>query len=272
MQERNFLKELPIESLRPGRYQPRQSFQPQALEELAASIRQQGVIQPIIVRPLAQGEYEILAGERRWRAAQLARLEFIPALVRSQISDRDAIALALIENLQREDLNPLEQALALKRLQKEFNLTQQEIAEAVGQPRSSIANLLRLLNLNTKVKQLLEQGYLEMSHARTLLSLDSKRQTELAHKVITKGLSVRQTEVLVRQILKEPAKKTIGFRFDPDILHLEEVLQASLGANVKIKHSSKGSGKLEIHYSDLAELDCILQFLLPKDLQSSSDA
>jgi ParB family chromosome partitioning protein len=253
------LKKLPIEKLRPGRYQPRRDMHPEALEELAASIRQQGIMQPVVVRPTGT-EFEIIAGERRWRAAQLAELEFIPALVRD-VSDRDVIALALIENLQREDLNPLEEALALQRLQKEFELTQQQVAEAVGKSRSSITNLLRLLNLHKDVRRLLEHGDLEMGHARALLSLDESKQLEAARQVVAKGMSVRQTEALVRKLLETPETKSAKAPQDPDIRRLEQKLQASLGAAVKIQHSAKGKGKLEIRYTSLAELDGILRHI-----------
>lgn len=254
------LRKLPVEKLTPGRYQPRRDLHPEALEELAASIRQQGIMQPVVVRPLAQGNYEIIAGERRWRAAQLAGLEVIPALVRDA-EDRDVIALALIENLQREDLNPVEEALALQRLQKEFELTQQQVAEAVGKSRSSISNLLRLLNLHQDVRRLLEHGDLEMGHARALLSLEESKQLEAARQVVAKGMSVRQTEALVRKLLERAAEPTQKAAKDPDIERLEQQLQANLGAVVKIQHSSKGKGKLEIRYSSLAELDGILRHL-----------
>ncbi|WP_114416795.1 ParB/RepB/Spo0J family partition protein [Marinospirillum perlucidum] len=253
------LRKLPIEKLRPGRYQPRRDMHPEALEELAASIRQQGIMQPVVVRPQGS-EFEIIAGERRWRAAQLAELEFIPALVRD-VEDRDVVALALIENLQREDLNPLEEALALQRLQKEFELTQQQVAEAVGKSRSSITNLLRLLNLHRDVRRLLEHGDLEMGHARALLSLDENKQLEAARQVVAKGMSVRQTEALVRKLLEKPQGQEDKPPKDPDIKRLEERLQTSLGAAVKIQHSSKGKGKLEIRYSSLAELDGILRHI-----------
>jgi ParB family chromosome partitioning protein len=253
------LKKLPIEKLRPGRYQPRRDMHPEALEELAASIRQQGIMQPVVVRPTGT-EFEIIAGERRWRAAQLAELEFIPALVRD-VNDRDVIALALIENLQREDLNPLEEALALQRLQKEFELTQQQVAEAVGKSRSSITNLLRLLNLHKDVRRLLEHGDLEMGHARALLSLDESKQLEAARQVVAKGMSVRQTEALVRKLLETPETRSAKAPQDPDIRRLEQKLQASLGAAVKIQHSAKGKGKLEIRYTSLAELDGILRHI-----------
>lgn len=254
------LKRLAIELLRPGRYQPRRDMHPEALDELAASIRQQGIMQPVVVRSLSGGHYEIIAGERRWRAAQLAGLEFIPALVR-QADDRDVIALALIENLQREDLNPLEEALALQRLQKEFELTQQQVADAVGKSRSSVTNLLRLLQLHKDVQRMLEHGDLEMGHARALLGLQDNKQLVVARLVVAKGMSVRQTEALVRKEQEEPTQEKTKPAIDPDIARLEEQLQTSLGASVKIHHSAKGKGKLEIGYSSLAELDGILRHL-----------
>lgn len=254
------LKKLPIERLKPGKYQPRRDIHPEALEELAASIRQQGIMQPVVVRPLGAGLYEIIAGERRWRAAQLAGLETIPALVRDA-EDRDVVALALIENLQREDLNPVEEALALQRLQKEFELTQQQVADAVGKSRSSITNLLRLLQLHRDVRRMLEHGDLEMGHARALLGLEEGLQLDAARQVVARGLSVRQTEALVRQLQQTPEQKQDKKARDPDITRLEQQLQASLGAPVKIQHSSGGKGKLEIRYTSLAELDGILRHL-----------
>ncbi len=254
------LKNLAVECLRPGKYQPRRDLQPEALEELAASIRQQGIMQPIVVRALTGGHYEIIAGERRWRAAQLAGLEFIPALVR-QADDKDVIALALIENLQREDLNPLEEAIALQRLQKEFELTQQQVADAVGKSRSSITNLLRLLQLPKDVQRMLEHGDLEMGHARALLGLQEAKQLVAARQVVAKGMSVRQTEALVKNEQENTSEKKAKPDVDPNITKLEAQLQASLGASVKIQHSAKGKGKLEIHYTSLAELDGILRHL-----------
>lgn len=254
------LKNLAIECLRPSKYQPRHDIQPEALEELAASIRQQGIMQPVVVRALTGGDYEIIAGERRWRAAQLAGLEFIPALVR-EANDKDVIALALIENLQREDLNPLEEAIALQRLQKEFELTQQQVADAVGKSRSSVTNLLRLLQLHKDVQRMLEHGDLEMGHARALLSLPEAKQLIAARQVVAKAMSVRQTEVLVKKEQEPPLEKKAKPVVDPNIAKLEERLQASLGANVKIQHSAQGKGKLEIHYTSLTELDGILRHL-----------
>ena len=253
------LRRLPIETLRPGRFQPRRDMHPEALEELAASIRQQGIMQPVVVRPLSGDHYEIIAGERRWRAAQMAQLEWIPALVR-EAEDRDVIALALIENLQREDLNPVEEALALQRLQQEYQLTQQQVADAVGKSRSTITNLLRLLNLHKEVLRLVEHGDLEMGHARALLSLDSDAQCQIARQVVAKGWSVRQTEAQVRHYLSAPTK-TDQKPKDPDLVRLENHLQARIGAPVAIRHSAKGKGKLEIRYNSLEELDGILRHL-----------
>ena len=254
------LKRLPIERLHSGKYQPRREMNPESLQELAASIQQQGIMQPLVVRHLTDGHYEIIAGERRWRAAQLAGLETVPALVR-EAKDRDVIALALIENLQREDLNPLEEALALQGFQQEFKLSQQQLANAVGRSRSSVANLLRLLNLHKNVQRLLQQGHLEMGHARALLGLPEAKQPMLARQVIIKGLSVRQTEALVKKTQLGLSENLPAKVKDPDITRLEAQLQASLGASVKIRHSAKGAGKLEIAYSSLAELDGILQQL-----------
>lgn len=249
------LVQLPIEFLQPGQYQPRRDMHSEALEELAASIRQQGIMQPILVRRLGVDRYEIIAGERRWRAAQLAELEKVPCLIR-EADDRDVVALALIENLQREDLNPIEEAIALQRLQKEFSLTQQQVAEAVGKSRSAISNLLRLLQLHPEVRLLLEHGDLEMGHARALLSLEPQDQCQAARQVVAQGLSVRQTESLVKKWAQPqvamPQKK------DPDIQRLEQKLQDLIGAPVKIRHSAKGKGRLEIGYSSLDELDGIL--------------
>lgn len=254
------LKRLPVECLRPGKYQPRREIQPEALEELAASILQQGIMQPVVVRPLTGGHFEIIAGERRWRAAQLAGLDFIPALVR-QAEDRDVIALALIENLQREDLNPLEEAFALQRLQKEFELTQQQVADTVGKSRSSVANLLRLLQLHKEVQRMLKQGDLEMGHARALLGLPEAKQLTFARQLVAKGMSVRQTEAWVRNEQQNSLKNKLQPAIDPDVKRLEAQLQMKLGTKVKIQHSIQGKGRLEIHYSSLVQLDGILRHL-----------
>jgi ParB family chromosome partitioning protein len=254
------LKQIPIEYLQPGQYQPRKDMHPEALEELAASIKVQGIMQPIIVRPIssvsANTKYEIIAGERRWRAAQIAGLHEVPALVR-EVSDEAAIAMALIENIQRENLNPMEEAVALHRLQEEFELTQQQVADAVGKSRVTVTNLLRLMNLNDDVKTLLEHGDIEMGHARALLGLRDQHQSEAARQVVAKGFTVRQTEALVRGWHDQsavPAKPASN----PDIQRLETNLGERLGAKVELKHNAKGKGKLVINYSSLDELDGIL--------------
>jgi ParB family chromosome partitioning protein len=250
------LRKIPVEFIQRGQYQPRRDIQPEALEELAASIRAQGVMQPIVVRPIGPERFEIIAGERRWRASQLAGLSEIPAVVR-EVADEDAIAMALIENIQRENLNPIEEAMALQRLQKEFELTQQEVADAVGKNRVTITNLLRLISLTPEVKKMLEHGDLEMGHARALLSLEAEQQIEAARQVVQKGLTVRQTEALVRQI-QEPQKKANQQVQDANVKSLEEMLGKRLGASVAIQHSQKGKGKLVIKYNSLDELDGIL--------------
>lgn len=252
------LRHLPIEWLQPGQYQPRKDMAPDALEELAASIKAQGLMQPIIVRPMAvANQYEIIAGERRWRACQLAQLDNVPVLVRD-VPDNAAIAMALIENIQREDLNPMEEANALLRLQQEFELTQQEVAEAVGKNRATVANILRLTKLNDDVKLLLENGDIEMGHARALLGLEGELQSEAAQQVVGAALNVRQTEALVRQWQQGKPQKAEPQRPDPDITRLQQILGDRLGANVEIKHGNKGKGKLVISYSSLDELDGIL--------------
>ena len=255
---RDALKSLPVDLIQRGKYQPRTHMDQQALQELADSIRVQGVIQPIVVRPLTAGGYEIIAGERRWRAAQLAGLQDIPAVVR-EVPDQAAIAMALIENIQREDLNALEEATALQRLIDEFDMTHQAAAEAVGRSRTAVSNLLRLLDLDNEVKQLVEHGKLEMGHARALLALTGAAQRDAAQRVVARGLSVRETEQLVRHLLqgkKAPAKKTI----DPDVRRLQDDLCEKLGARVEIEYSAKGKGKLIIEYGNLEQLEGILEF------------
>ncbi len=251
------LKHLPIEFLQPGQYQPRKDMHPEQLEELAASIRVQGIMQPIIVRPLIKKDsYEIIAGERRWRAAQLAELHEVPALIKN-VPDEAAIAMSLIENIQRENLNPMEEAVALHRLQEEFELTQQQVAEAVGKSRVTVTNLLRLMNLNPDVKTLLEHGDIEMGHARALLGLHDQHQSEAARQVASKSLTVRQTEALVRSWheQKDATQKTA---LNPDVERLQTSLGERLGAKVELKHNARGKGKLVISYSSLDELDGIL--------------
>ncbi len=255
---------IPLEFIQRGKYQPRHDMHSEALEELAESIKAQGVMQPIVVRPIASApagvKYEIIAGERRWRAAQIAGLDKIPAVIR-EVTDEAAIAMALIENIQREDLNPIEEAVALKRLQDEFELTHQEVAAAVGKSRTTVTNLLRLITLSDEVKMLLEHGDLEMGHARALLTLDSSRQREVARQVTAKGLSVRQTEALVRRLQKQLSDTTPETKADPDIKKLEEGLAEHIGVPVSVQHSAKGKGKLVLKYNNLDELDGILHHL-----------
>lgn len=251
------LSNLPIEFLQPGQYQPRKDMSQEALEELASSIKAQGVIQPIVVRSIEKNRYEIVAGERRWRASQLAGLSEIPVVIK-HINDEAAIAMALIENIQREDLNPIEEAVALKRLQDEFQLTQLEVADAVGKSRSAVTNLLRLINLEPAVRKLLEHGDIEMGHAKTLLALVGQEQIDIAKQVVAKSLSVRQTEVLVRKTTQAKIK-TPNQHIDPDIKKIEDELTDQLGSVVMLQHTAKGKGRLTIKYNTLNELDGILQ-------------
>ena len=248
---------LPLDLIQRGKYQPRRDMDPAAIEELAQSIKAQGVMQPIVVRPIANGRFEIIAGERRWRASQQAGLETIPAMVR-EVPDQAAIAMALIENIQREDLNPIEEAVALQRLQQEFQLTQQQVAEAVGKSRVTITNLLRLIALPEEIKTLLSHGDLEMGHARALLGLPAAQQVEGARHVVARGLTVRQTEALVRQWLNTKEQPPVEAKIDPDISRLEQRLAEKLGAAVQIKHGQKGRGQLVIKYSSLDELQGVL--------------
>lgn len=252
------LSYLPVHAIQRGKYQPRREMDPEALEDLANSIRAQGVIQPIVVRELHAGRYEIVAGERRWRAAQLAGLAEVPALVKS-IPDEAAVAIALIENIQRESLNPVEEAMALQRLIEEFSMTHQQVADAVGKSRASVTNLLRLLTLAEEVRVMLEHGDIEMGHARALLSLSESLQIEAAQTIINKGLSVRDTEELVRR-LQLPKLPELPKSIDPDIRRMQEDLMNRLGLVVGIQHNSKGRGKVVIRYSDVAELDAILEY------------
>ncbi|MBK1719958.1 ParB/RepB/Spo0J family partition protein [Thiocystis violacea] len=258
------LVHLPLEHIQRGRYQPRRDFDPDALRELADSIVAQGVIQPIVVRPLAEpGEtgarYEIIAGERRWRACQQAGLVRIPVVVR-EVDEPSALAIGLIENIQRADLNPLEEAGALERLISEFALTHQQVAEAVGKSRTMVTNLLRLLELNPDVKEFLEQSRLEMGHARALLGLKGAAQSRAARQVVAGGLSVRETERLVRRLQQEDAGEEVPARpaEDPNIRRLQSDLTDRLGARVQIQHGHRGGGKLVIAYNNLDELDGIL--------------
>ena len=255
------LVELDIDRIQRGKFQPRTVFDQQALQELADSIRAQGVVQPVVVRPEGS-HFELVAGERRWRAAQLAGLQKIPAVVR-ELDARSAAAIALIENIQREDLNPLEEALAFFRLIEEFDLTHQQVADSVGRSRATISNLLRLLDLADPVKQQVNDGLLNMGPARALLALIRHDQIEVGKLVVNRGLSVRETEMLVKKTLTAQAgsKKSPAVAVDPDIRRLENSLSEKLGAAVKIKPGKKGSGQLVIHFHSSAELDGILEHL-----------
>lgn len=258
--QENILKDLPIDLLQPGKYQPRNELNKESLEELAASIRAQGVIQPIVVRELSNnaGHYEIIAGERRWRAAQMANLHQVPAVIRD-VPDGAAIAIALIENIQREDLNPVEEASALQRLIDEFDMTHQLAADAVGRSRAAVSNLLRLLSLNEEVRKLLEKGDLEMGHARAMLSLDEKTQIRVAREIASKGMSVREAEQLVRNLRNKPATKASAEKkIDPNTQRLQDDLAEKLGAKVLFQHQANGKGKVILHYNNLDELDGIL--------------
>ncbi|MDO7085135.1 ParB/RepB/Spo0J family partition protein [Pseudocolwellia sp. AS88] len=250
------LQKLPIEQLQPGKYQPRKDMSNDALIELSNSIKSQGIIQPIVVRQTDNEEYEIIAGERRWRAAQLAGLDLVPCLVKD-VPDESAVAMALIENIQREDLNAMEEAIALERLLIEFELTHQEVADVVGKSRTTVSNLLRLNNLNSEVKTFLEHGDIEMGHARALLGLSDEEQNNTARIVVAKELTVRETEALIKK-LQEPAKEEKVKEIDPDTQSLEQNLSEKIGSQVSISHNKKGKGKLVISYTNLEELDGII--------------
>jgi ParB family chromosome partitioning protein len=257
------MRSLPVDKIHRGEYQPRQNMDPEALQQLADSIKAQGLIQPVVVRPVNGGDkYELIAGERRWRAAQIAGLHDIPAVIR-KIPDQAAAAMSLIENIQREDLNPLEEALAMERLIEEFGLTHQQTADAVGRSRSSVTNLLRLLVLEEKTKILLDKGELEMGHARALLALGGAKQIEAAQKVASKGMSVRDTERWVKK-LNAVVDKSISPEAEkaPEVTKLERELGEKLGANIQIKYNNKGKGKLTIEYNSLDELDGILEHIV----------
>lgn len=246
---------LPIEKLQRGEFQPRREFDKEALQTLADSITAQGILQPVVVRPLDADRFEILSGERRWRAAQLAGLDYVPVVVKD-VTDEAAIAIGLIENIQREDLNPVEEGLGLKRLQDEFGLNQEQVAEAVGRSRSAVANLLRLLHLEKEVLSMLERGELDTGHAKVLLALSGGDQVRAARSVIKKGLSVRQTEALVKG-WSTPDQPPVAP--DPNISRLEKDLGTRLGAKVRIQHQQNGRGRLEVHYTSLDELDGVLK-------------
>lgn len=256
------LHSIPIDLIQRGEYQPRRDIDQNALQELASSIKEQGVIQPIVLRPIGNGRYELIAGERRWRASQLAGLQDIPAVVR-EMTDKVALSVAIIENIQREDLNPLEEAIALDRLLNEFELTHQLVADAVGRSRASVSNLLRLLDLDEELKGYLAEGELEMGHARAMLPLGTLPQRLAAREVIAKQLSVRQTEALVRRLQSEktnPAETKSQYG-NPDVAQLERKLSDQLGAKVSLTHNQKGKGLMTIQFNSLDELDGILEHI-----------
>jgi ParB family chromosome partitioning protein len=257
------LRKVPVDLIQRGRYQPRMQMDDEALASLAASIRERGVLQPIVVRAIAAGRFEIIAGERRWRASQQAGLADVPVIV-LDVADEDALAIALIENIQRENLNAMEEAVALKRLVDEFGLTHARAAEAVGRSRAAVSNLLRLLELNADVRGLVESGALDMGHARALLGISGARQSLAASEVVARGLSARETEALVKRILSGASATSPGKAgVDPDVQRLERELKEHLGARVEIKARSRGRGALVIHYTSLDELDGILKHIKP---------
>jgi len=250
---------LPVGTIRPGKYQPRTRMDQQALAELAASIRAQGLMQPLLVRPLGRDQYELIAGERRWRAAQLAGLDEVPVLVRD-VPDNAALAMALIENIQREDLNPIEEASGLQRLIEEFRMTHEQAADAVGRSRSATTNLLRLLKLAKPVQEMLMQGKLEMGHARALLALDGARQVEAANRIVARSLSARESEALAVRLGRGPAARR-KHKTDRDLARLEEETSQRLGTTVQIRPGRKGSGTIVVHYAGLDHLDQLLKKL-----------
>jgi ParB family chromosome partitioning protein len=250
---------LPVSAIRPGKYQPRTKMDPTALNELAASIRAKGLMQPVLVRPLERDSFELIAGERRWRAAQMAGLTEIPALVR-EVPDDTALAMSLIENIQREDLNPMEEAAGVQRLVDEFRMTHDQAADAIGRSRSATTNLLRLLKLAKPVQQMLLQGALEMGHARALLMLEGARQIETANQVGARGLSVRETEALVRRLARSPGTRRKRGA-DRDLARLEEEVSERLGTTVQIRAGRKGKGKIVLHFSGLDHLEQLLKKL-----------
>ena len=257
---REALAMLPVSRIRPGKYQPRTRMDQQALAELAASIRSQGLMQPLLVRPVDRDRYELIAGERRWRAAQMAGLDEVPVLVR-EVPDEAALALSLIENIQRENLNPMEEAAGVQRLIDEFKMTHEQAADAVGRSRTATTNLLRLLKLARPVQDMVMEGALDMGHARALLALDAARQIEAAHRIAAKGLSVRETESLVQGLVRGKPGAAAPRKRDRDLERLEENLSQRLGTTVEIRAARKGSGKLLVHYSSLDHLDELLKKL-----------
>lgn len=251
-------KKMPVEFMQRGKYQPRREFDSEKLQELADSISAQGLVQPVVVRKIGEDKYEIIAGERRWRAAQLAGLQEVSVVVR-EVSDQAAMAMSLVENIQREDLNPLEEAEALQRLLKEFRMTHQQVADAVGKSRTTVTNLIRLLELEPEVKKLVDNSGLEMGHARALLSLEGETQCKAATKVVSKTMTVRATEKMVRDLLTEKKPERQGPKTDPDILRLEDEVSSRLGAKTRIKHAPNGKGKIVIEYTSLDELEGVLE-------------
>ena len=250
---------LPVDAIRPGKYQPRTRMDEQALKELAASIRSQGLMQPLLVRPIAKDSYELIAGERRWRAAKIAGLTEVPVLIR-EVPDNAALAMALVENIQREDLNPIEEAAGLQRLLDEFRMTHEQAADAIGRSRSATTNLLRLLKLAKPVQTMLMEGALDMGHARALLPLDGARQIEAANRIAARGLSVRESEALAARLLRGPAARRKP-RTDRDLARLEEEVSERLGTTVKIRPGRKGSGTIVLHYAGLDHLEQLLKKL-----------
>ena len=250
---------LPVARIRPGRYQPRTKMDQQALAELAGSIRAQGLMQPLLVRPVDRDRYELIAGERRWRAAQMAGLEEVPVLVR-EVPDEAALAMSLIENIQLENLNPMEEAAGLERLIEEFRMTHEQAADAVGRSRSATTNLLRLLKLAKPVQEMVMEGALDMGHARALLALDGARQVEAGNRIAARGLSVRDTEAMVQTMLRGPAQRRRA-KVDRDLARLEEEVSERLGTTVEIRAGNKGSGKVVVHYSSLDQLDELVKKL-----------
>jgi len=254
------LTTLAVGQIRPGRYQPRTRMDRTALAELSASIKSQGLMQPLLVRPVDNGRYELIAGERRWRAAQMAGLSEVPALVR-EVPDESALAMSLIENIQREDLNPMEEAAGLQRLIDEFRMTHEQAADAVGRSRSATTNLLRLLKLPKPIQAMVMDGSLEMGHARALLSLDAGRQIEAANRIAARGLSVREAEALATRLARGPVARRRASKADRDLARLEEEASERLGTTVEIRPGKKATGKLILHYASLDHLDRLLRKL-----------
>ena len=257
---RDALATLAVGRIRPGKYQPRTRMDQQALAELASSIRSQGLMQPLLVRPVEGDRYELIAGERRWRAAQMAGLDEVPVLVR-EVPDEAALALSLIENIQRENLNPMEEAAGVQRLVDEFKMTHEQAADAVGRSRAATTNLLRLLRLARPVQEMVMEGAIDMGHARALLALDPARQIEAAHRIAARGMSVRDTEALVQAMVRGKPEAKPARKADRDLQRLEEELSGSLGTTVEIRPAKKGRGKLMLHYSSLDHLDQLLKRL-----------